>query len=671
MASAFGRCSCSACGWKNFHNRLRKNTMCGICGKINLDYETPVEGGLLQRMCDSIRHRGPDGEGQYLDGPVGLGSRRLSIIDLATGDQPICNEDGSNWIVFNGEIYNYLELYDILRERGHIFKTHSDTETILHAYEEWGPASCTRLRGMFAYAIWDGGRKRLVIVRDRLGKKPMLYTRTPQAFLFGSELRAILQDGALPRRINQAALAAYLMRLYVPTPQSAFEGIYKLPPAHYLILEAGQIKIERYWHVDFAKRDQPSDGVDEQALCDQLWALLRDATRMRLMSEVPLGAFLSGGIDSSAIVALMSQLMSEPVKTFSIRFEESRYDETPYARQVARLFNTDHEEFTVRSSALEVLPQLVWHFGEPFADASAIPTYYVSKLTRQHVTVALSGDAGDENFAGYDYYRAARLLEAFHALPASLRKDVIPSFLRMAQGMPFLHNLAQQSLTILQRDNVSPAQAYVGRTSVFSPDMLAQLCQPEFQTATNPAIVIAPLENMLAEFRGVDGLERWMYLDVYNYLPDDINVKVDIASMANSLEVRAPFLDHKVVEFAASLPPQMKLNGSAWRGMTTKYILKKAMQRILPKDILYRRKHGFAVPLSEWFRGELRGLTRSVLLSPQALGRGYFIPAQVERMIVEHERGTADHGTRLWALLNLEMWQRTYIDELRQSPLTL
>ncbi len=444
--------------------------MCGICGKVNLDYETPVERALLQRMCDAIRHRGPDGEGQYLNGPVGLGMRRLAIIDLATGDQPIGNADGSVWIVFNGEIYNYLELSEVLRARGYVFKTHSDTEVVLHAYEEWGPASCTRLRGMFAYAIWDGNKKRLVLARDRLGKKPIIYTRTPHAFLFGSELRTILQDGEVTRRVNQSALSACLMRLYVPTPQTAFEGIYKLPPAHYLVLERGEMKIERYWHVDFSK---PAQTVppDEHELSEQLWELLSEATRMRLMSEVPLGAFLSGGIDSSAIVGLMSGLMAEPVKTFSIRFEESGYDETPFARQVAQLFGTQHEEFTVRPNALEVLPQLVWHFGEPFADVSAIPTYYVSKMTRQHVTVALSGDAGDENFAGYDYYRAARLLEAYQALPSALRKGFIPAALRTAEAVPFLHNLSQRALTILQRGEAPPAQAYTARTSVFMPGM--------------------------------------------------------------------------------------------------------------------------------------------------------------------------------------------------------
>lgn len=650
--------------------------MCGICGKVNLDYETPVERALLQRMCDSIRHRGPDGEGQYLNGSVGLGNRRLSIIDLATGDQPICNEDGSVWIVFNGEIYNYLTLYDELRQRGHEFSTRSDTEVILHAYEEWGAASCTRLHGMFAYAIWDGKRKRLVIARDRLGKKPLLYTRTPKAFLFGSELRAILQDEDVPRKVDLRALAAYLMRLYVPTPQSAFEGIQKLPPAHYLVLERGEMKIERYWHVDFDKHAQSATVTDEHELCDQLWDLLEEVTRMRLMSEVPLGAFLSGGIDSSAVVGMMSRLMAEPVKTFSIRFEESRFDETPYARQVAKIFGTRHEEFTVRPSALEVLPQLVWHFGEPFADASAIPTYYVAKMTRQRVTVALSGDAGDENFAGYDYYRAGRMLEALQGMPSLVRKGLLPAGLKAGRAVPFLRNFAQQSLTIMQRGDAPPAQAYVGRTSVFSPAMLAQLCRPEMLAAAAPsadlaAVVTAPLEAMLAEYRGADGLERWQYLDLHNYLPDDINVKVDITSMANSLEVRAPFLDHKVVEFAAALPPQMKLNGSLWKGMTSKYILKKTMERLLPKEILYRRKHGFGVPISAWLRGELRGLTRTILLSPQALGRGYFVPCQVERLIDEHEQGALDHGTRLWALLNLELWQRTYVDELSRSPLIL
>ena len=651
--------------------------MCGICGKINLDYQTPVDKALLQRMCHSIRHRGPDGEGMYLRGAAALGHRRLSIIDLATGDQPMSNEDGSVWIVFNGEIYNFQELYSDLVQRGHVFTTHSDTEVIIHAYEEWGASCCTRLRGMFAYALWDEKNRRLVVARDRLGKKPLIYTLTQHGFLFASELRTLLCDEEVARQINLDGIHDYMMRLYVPAPQTIFKKIYKLPPAHYLVLEDGNVKIERYWQVDFSKKiavKQPgggSVGFTETELCDQLWELLRESTRIRLMSEVPLGAFLSGGVDSSAVVGIMSEFMSEPVKTFSISYKEAGYDESQYARKVAGLFGTDHHDFTVHPSGLEVLPDLVWHYSEPFADSSAIPTYYVSKLTRQYVTVALSGDAGDENFAGYDYYRVARFLEAYQRLPQAARQKIMPGILHGMAYIPGMGNLAHQMQIIMRRAELLPAQAYTYRTSVFTPELASNFWQPGVLSGINRNGVVDALEDELQMFQGTDPLERWQFLDLLNYLPDDILVKVDIASMANALESRAPLLDHKVVEFAASLPPSMKLNGSVTRGFTTKYILKKTLERILPKDILYRRKHGFSVPISEWFRGELRSLTHETLLSSQALGRGYFQPTQVERLIREHEAGQIDHGTRLWILLNLELWHRTYVDEVRESPLVL
>jgi asparagine synthase (glutamine-hydrolysing) len=649
--------------------------MCGICGIVNLDDQKVVDRTLLQRMCDSIRHRGPDGEGIYLRGPVGLGHRRLSIIDLATGDQPMTNEDGTIWIILNGEIYNYRDLTDELRQRGHIFSTRSDTEAIIHAYEEWGAECCAHLRGMFAYALWDENNRRLVLARDRLGKKPLIYTLTPQALLFASELRTLLCDSEVSRQIDIDSLYAYMMRLYIPTPRTVFQNIFKLPPAHYLVYEDGKMEIKRYWQVDFSRK--PFSGQSnknstnrEAEICDRLWDLLREVTRMRLISEVPLGAFLSGGVDSSAIVGIMSTLTDEPVKTFSIRFEEMGYDETPYARKIANLFGTDHHELTVKPSALEVLPTLVWHYSEPFADSSAIPTYYVSKLTRQFVTVALSGDAGDENFAGYDYYRVARWLETYKYLPLAMRRN-LPMLLHLVKQVPGLGNLAHRAQVILRRGELEPAQAYTYRTSVFTSAMSAELWQPDLLSRINQEVVIEHLNECLEQFRGNDPLDRWQYMDLLNYLPDDILVKVDIASMANALEVRAPLLDHEIVEFAASLPSQVKLKEYFYLGLTTKYIFKKTLERLLPKDILYRRKHGFGVPISEWFRGELRSLTRDILLSKRAIERGYFQPKRVEQLINEHEMGQVDHGARLWALLNLELWHRTFIDELRESPLSL
>jgi len=645
--------------------------LCGICGKLNLKKDGtsaagPVDGELLQRMCDSILHRGPDGEGMYLRGPVGLGHRRLSIIDLATGAQPMSNEDGSIWIVFNGEIYNFQELRAELQGHGHKFATRSDTEVVIHAYEQWGPESCVHLRGMFAYAIWDENFQRLVMARDRLGKKPLVYTRTSKAFLFASEIRALLLDPSVQRQVNLPAIYAYLVRLYVPAPQTAFDNIYKLPPAHYLVLENGRLEIKRYWRVDFNQKK--SSNFSETEAQEQLWQLLREATRIRLMSEVPLGAFLSGGIDSSAVVGIMSQFMDEPVKTFSISYKEAGYDESSYAQQVAQLFKTDHHEFTVRPNAMEVLPALVWHYGEPFADASAIPTYYVSKLTQEYVTVALSGDAGDENFAGYDHYRIVRLLEMYASVLRLIpgAQNILQSLLKGFGHLPGQENHMHRLRVVVERGRLTPAEAYLRRSSIFTPELVAQFWQPEALAEAGDGGLLESLNVMLADFRGNDPLDRWLYLDLINYLPDDILVKVDIASMANSLEVRSPFLDHKVVEFAAGLPPAMKMHG-----FTTKYILKKTLERILPREILYRPKHGFAVPISEWLRGELSGLLHEVLLDPTALGRGYFRPEQVVRLIQEHESGQMDHGTRLWVLLNLELWHRTYVDEVRQSPLIL
>jgi asparagine synthase (glutamine-hydrolysing) len=634
--------------------------MCGIVAVVQFDPNSRVSEPLLCRMTDALSHRGPDGAGYWIDGPVGLGHRRLAIIDLSTGDQPMSNEDGTVWIVFNGEIYNYPDLRAELEKHGHTFTTRSDTEVIIHAYEEWGPQSCARLRGMFAYALWDGNRRRLVLARDRLGQKPLVYTRTAGAFLFASEIRALLQHPDVSRQVNLEAVYAYLVRLYVPTPQTAFRGIHKLPPAHYMVVEDGRVEIRRYWHVDFGSKWQASEGEYR----DRLWELLREATRMRLMSDVPLGAFLSGGVDSSAVVGIMSQLVDEPVKTFSIRYEESGYDETPHARQVARLFETDHHEFTVRPDAMEVLPRLVWHYGEPFADASALPTYYVSQLTRRYVTVALSGDAGDESFAGYERYRTARILDLYRVLPQPVRWNIVPAALGVLGRLPAMKNLFHQLRVVAQRGALPPAEAYLYRYYVFTPELAALFWRQEVLAQLDGTGAADDVAQALRDFRGDDPLDRWLYLDLMCYLPDDILVKVDIASMANSLEVRSPFLDHEVVQFAASLPPEMKR-----RGLTTKYILKKTLERLLPQEIIHRPKHGFRIPISDWLRGELRGPVREVLLDPAALARGYFRPEQVERLIREHETGQIDHGTRLWELLNLELWHRTFVDELRTAPL--
>lgn len=636
--------------------------MCGICGKLNFDYSTPVDRDTLQRMNSSLEHRGPDGDGLYLKGPAGIGHRRLSIIDLSTGSQPMCNEDGSVWVTFNGEIYNHKILRQELESKGHRFVSSSDTEVIVHAYEEWGAQSCSRLRGMFAYGIWDENNQRLVLARDRLGQKPLVYSRTETSFVFSSELRSLLQDESVRRKVDLSALNAFLIRLYVPAPQTAFENIYKLPPAHYMVVEKGEINIQRYWDIDFSKKWQ----ADESQYCERLWDLLVDATKMRLMSDVPLGAFLSGGLDSSAIVGIMSRLMNEPVKTFSIRYEESGYDESPHARQIAELFNTQHQEFTVRPNALEVLPKLIFHYGEPFADASSIPTYYVSELTRRYVTVSLSGDGADESFAGYDRYRTARILDLYQKIvPGILRKHVVPASLRFCSKLPVGRNRFHQMWIVSKRGALGADEAYLYRHAYFTPDLTAQLWQKDKLSSVRFDKAVRDVSQSIRKFTGDNSLDCWLYTDLMHYLPDDILVKVDIAGMMNSLEVRSPFLDHKLVEFAATLPPEMKRHG-----FTTKYILKKTLERLLPKNIIYRPKHGFRIPISKWFQSDLKDSVREVLLDPATIRRGYFRGDRVEKMIKEHESGQIDHGTRLWALLNQELWHRTFIDELRETPVT-
>jgi asparagine synthase (glutamine-hydrolysing) len=578
------------------------------------------------------------------------------------GHMPMANEDESICITFNGEIYNYKELRAQLEALGHQFRSNSDTEAIIHAYEQWGFESPKFLRGMFVYAIWDKRKKIFFGVRDRLGKKPFFYTRTKNAFVFGSELRSLLLHPEVERKINFNAINAFFNRVYIPAPLSGFENIFKLPAAHYVVIENGQVNVQRYWHVDFA----PKTTADEPELRDELWELLVEAVRIRLMSDVPLGALLSGGVDSSAVVGIMSQLTSTPVNTFSIRFNEQGFDETEHARKIAQLFGTQHYEFNVEPDAMGILPELVWHYGEPFGDYSSIPSYYVSKMARQYVTVALSGDAGDENFAGYKRYRTDRYLQTYRRLPGPIKKRAIPGLLREIGKLPRLANSAHQLETVAMRGASSPAEAYLYSYSHFSPASAVGMWEPQVAGQIDSAYMANSIEKHLENFNGNGSLDRMLYMDLMSYLPDDINVKMDIASMANSLEVRAPFMDHKIVEFAAKLPADFKRRGSIG-----KYLLKKTLERLLPNDILYRPKHGFSVPISAWLRGPMRNMAEQILLDPKTTGRGLLRSENVRRIVAEHMQGTIDHGMRIWLLLNFELWQRTYVDQLRSTPLTL
>jgi asparagine synthase (glutamine-hydrolysing) len=618
-------------------------------------------------MCSAMIHRGPDDEGYYLSPPAqngsesqfqgatsaGLGMRRLAIIDLETGKQPIHNEDRTVWVVLNGEIYNYAELRAELEARGHSFYTKTDTEAIVHAYEEYGMDVPTHLRGMFAFALWDAKEERLLLARDRVGKKPLLYSVVDGKLIFASEFQAILRHPDVSREINLNALNHYLSFICVPAPETAFRGVNKLEPGHVLIWQNGQAETRRYWSLDpSAKIDISEEEAGERAV-----ELLRDAVRVRLMSDVPLGAFLSGGIDSSAIVALMSELSSERVKTFSIGFEEQDFSEIEHARRIARRFGTEHHEFIVKPEALDVLPALVRHYGEPYADSSAIPTYYLSKMTREHVTVALTGDGGDECFAGYERYAAMRIAERYNQLPRVVKKGVLEpaiAALPAATANRSPYGRVRRLLGVMGKERT---ERYLTLTCGFSEEMKAALYTREFRVRSAEA---SPLTYMHPWFSGngeIDIIDRLMSADTSNYLPNDLLVKVDIASMAVSLEARAPFLDHNVMEFAASLPARYKL-----RGLTTKYILKRALRGLLPDEILSRRKMGFGVPISHWFRSELKGFLSDTILSDKALGRGYFNPAVVRQLVDLHSSGRRDHAPQLWTLLMLELWHREFID---------
>jgi len=618
--------------------------MCGIAGIVRAPGEAPSRESLEAMGC-ALAHRGPDDATQAIYGRAGFSFRRLSIIDVAGGAQPIDNEDGTAHVVLNGEIYNYLELRAELEAHGHRFRTHSDVETVVHGYEQWGDAVVRRLRGMFAFALWDESRQRLLLARDRLGKKPLVYHEAGGRLSFASELRALLQDPAVPREPSLAAIHHYLTFQYVPAPLTAFEGVRKLPPAHFLVFEDGRSRIERYWSLSF----RPQLNLDEGEAASEVRRLLRDAVKVRLMSEVPLGAFLSGGLDSSSVVALMSEF--GPVKTFSVGFEDEDYSELPYARQVAARYGTDHHEFVVKPDATEILPRVVEHYGEPFADSSALPTWYLARLTRQHVTVALNGDGGDELFAGYDRYRALAAYRLLARLPAG--GGLAPAIAARAAGMA----LPARVRRLLAASSSTPEESYARTVSVFAPEEARRLYTPEMIARTKEVDPYDGLRRAFAASDASDLLGRTLHVDTLTYLPYDLLVKVDIATMAHGLEARSPLLDHLLVEFAARLPSRLKL-----RGRHGKHVLRRAVADLLPGPILRRRKAGFGVPIGRWFRGELRGYLEDVLLSPAALGRGFFDPAAVRALVRSHVPGLRDRSAQLWALLMLELWCRRFLD---------
>ncbi len=628
--------------------------MCGICGVVNTDRGEPVDVRLIAHMRDTLAHRGPDDKGAYIGPGVGLGHRRLSIIDLRPeGRQPMANEDGSVRIVFNGEIYNFKEHREWLLSRGHRFKSRTDTEVIIHLYEEMGVECLKLLRGMFAFAIWDEGKRLLFIARDRLGKKPLYYRFDECRFMFASEIKALLAHPSVGAEPDPAAINHYLAFGYVPGTQSAFKGIQKLPPAHYLTLCQGRIETHRYWRVHYL----PKFEIDEREACEQIIQRLKEAVRLRMISDVPLGAFLSGGIDSSAVVAMMAQLSSKPVKTFSIGFNEPRYDERNYAREIARRFETEHYEFTVLPDTIDVLDKLVWHYDEPYADSSALPTYYLCKLAREHVTVALNGDAGDENFAGYPKYLMNAIAERARRSPAWARRT---TGLVAALGATLFspdRMIAKKLRALKYTLETEPVFGVAQRMMNFNAQGRRMLYSIDFAATVNQGAPEEMISELYYQTDADNVVDRSLGIDLSLYLPYDLLVKVDVASMAVGLEARSPMVDHEFVEFVARLPHRFKISG-----LTLKAIFKKALKGLLPKNILGRPKMGFGVPLDYWFRGELRDYIRDILLSQRHLERGYFRREAVEKLVENHVTGRVNAQYSIWNLLMLELWHRAQID---------
>lgn len=635
--------------------------MCGITGWANLDARTPpVEGGkdLLRSMCDRLVHRGPDDEGLLVSPGVALGMRRLAIIDLVTGEQPAFNEDQSIAVVLNGEIYNYRELRADLEARGHSFRSASDTEVLPHLYEEYGQEMVKHLNGMFAFALWDQKLRRLFIARDRFGEKPLYWGVFDETFVFASEPKALLAHPAVYPSLNQQALRYYLSFDYIPAPHSIYEGVNKLPAAHTLTLENGEVRIERYWRLSYRKQHPVPSEAEAAA---QLRDLMADSVRLRLVSDVPLGVLLSGGVDSSTVAALAVQSSSDPVKTFSISFAESSFDESLYARGVAKALGTDHHEERLSANlAANLVSEIGSWLDEPFSDPSLVPTYLLSRFTRKHVTVALGGDGGDELFAGYPMYRGHFWAEIYNRVPRLVREGVVEPLVgllpKKTKNLSFDYK-ASRFVLGARYDAVARHHVWFGS---FTPEEQYLLLTPDVIDGTDGDIY-ASARAMMADSDAGPLVEQMQNLDTQLYLAEDILTKVDRASMAVSLEVRAPFLDHRVAEFAASLPLNYKL-----RHGKTKYILKKAVAELVPPFVTRRSKKGFGVPVAEWLKGKLRPLARD-LLAPERIRRaGFFNSDYVTRLQDDHERGVANNRKLLWTLLMFELWHESFIETARR-----
>jgi asparagine synthase (glutamine-hydrolysing) len=641
--------------------------MCGIFGVVGLNGREAGDESTLERMGEVQFHRGPDDHGYFVGRGVAFGMRRLSIIDLSGGHQPIANENRTVWTVCNGEIYNFQELREILTGKGHTFRSHSDTEVLVHLYEEEGVPFLKRLRGMFALAIWDEPRQRLVLARDRLGKKPLYVRREANRLLFASELKSIIWDPAVPRRLDPEALGEYLALGYVPAPLTMFEGVEKLQPGHALVIEQDRISDHEYWEVRF---DQ-TDRATEEEWAERVREKLLESVRIRLVSDVPLGAFLSGGVDSSAIVSAMASLTSRPVKTYSIGFEgkDAYYNELPYARMVAERLKTDHHEIIVKPQVAELLPKLIWHLDEPIADSAQVTTYLVAQLARRSVTVILSGVGGDELFGGYRRYLGRGLMRYFRLLPKSIRTWLLPSLLaKLPQDRhSCVQNYIRYATAFVKSSELPPDLRYLSYIALCSPEVRAGLLREPrtFGVGVDSPALSKVMSQHFDRVKGADELDQMIYVDMKTSLPDDLLLLTDKMTMAVSLECRAPFMDHELVELTSRMPADMKI-----RGLTMKYILKKALTPWLPAEILHRKKRGFGAPMGSWLRAELGPLIADTLSETAVRRRGLLDWRAVKSLLDAHQAKQEDHTDPLLALINLELWCRIFLDgtEWRTAP---
>ena len=632
--------------------------MCGICGIAKTDNGAPISSSLIAAMCETLAHRGPDDQGVHAEKNVGLGSRRLSIIDLEKGHQPLSNEDGTIWISHNGEVYNFPALREELISRGHTFRTKTDTETIVHGYEEWGENFVLKLRGMFAFSLWDSREKKLILARDRIGIKPLYYTLLEdKTLVYGSELKAILKHPRVQRSLDPKALDLYLTLEYIPAPYSIFHNISKLPAGYLLIYKGGEIHLKRYWELE--NQDTSSSRVSKSrlnSLMDELYALIRETVQLRLVSDVPLGAFLSGGIDSSSLVGMMHELGTSPIKTFSIGFEDTSYDELHHARRVAEKFQTEHEELVLKPNALDLTDKLIHHLDEPFGDFSIFPTYLISQMARSHVKVILSGDGGDEVFGGYEHYQAQKL--SHPPLPFLFRRILNP-LIRTIPPSQKKKGVWNKIRRFGQGFDQATGDRHLRWMMFLTAKDKKSLYAPELQEklgGAKPLHTTFPFDGLYNSSLNFDTLNREYLLDLKTYLVDDILVKVDRMSMATSLETRVPLLDHKIVEFAYSLPGNLKLNG-----LTTKWIFKKTMERLLPHQNIYRKKEGFSIPIKHWLRTELKDMLLDYLNERRIREGGLFRFDFIEKMIDQHLKQRENFSHQLWALLVFEIWRENYL----------